>query len=91
MITRYRWREADRTLGRTLGVRAATTPYVAFSDDDSWWEPGALQSAADLRNALWFAWTRRSPAAAGRVTAALLRAAPKDRATARAVAEALRG
>jgi N-acetylglucosaminyl-diphospho-decaprenol L-rhamnosyltransferase len=253
MITRNRWREADRTLellarlperprlivvdngstdgtadmvearhpdvslialednlasaGRTLGVRAATTPYVAFSDDDSRWDPGALQSAADLldahptlalvaghvrvgadghedpvcaemahsplprsedvpgipvlgflagmsvvrrdaylavggfrqrvgvggeeawvaadlaaagwhlsyvrdvvarhapsmqrdpagrrridlRNALWFAWTRRSPAAAGRVTAALLRAAPKDRGTAQAVAEALRG
>ena len=34
--------------GRTLGVRAATTPYVAFSDDDSWWEPGALRRAADL-------------------------------------------
>lgn len=34
--------------GRTLGVRAATTPYVAFSDDDSWWEPGALDRAADV-------------------------------------------
>jgi N-acetylglucosaminyl-diphospho-decaprenol L-rhamnosyltransferase len=34
--------------GRTLGVRAATTPYVAFSDDDSWWEPGALARAVDL-------------------------------------------
>lgn len=32
--------------GRTLGVRAATTPYVAFSDDDSWWAPGALEQAA---------------------------------------------
>lgn len=37
--------------GRTLGVRAATTPYVAFSDDDSWWEPGALRCAADLLDA----------------------------------------
>lgn len=37
--------------GRTLGVRAATTPYVAFSDDDSWWEPGALRRAADLLDA----------------------------------------
>ncbi|MFF8606829.1 glycosyltransferase family 2 protein [Streptomyces sp. NPDC015346] len=34
--------------GRTLGVRRARTPYVAFSDDDSWWEPGALSRAADL-------------------------------------------
>lgn len=31
---------------RTAGVRAAPTPYVAFSDDDSWWAPGALTSAA---------------------------------------------
>lgn len=31
---------------RTVGVEAATTPYVAFADDDSWWEPGALDRAA---------------------------------------------
>jgi GT2 family glycosyltransferase len=31
---------------RNLGVLAARTPYVAFSDDDSWWAPGALQRAA---------------------------------------------
>lgn len=36
---------------RTLGVRAARTEYVAFSDDDSWWEPGALRAAADLFDA----------------------------------------
>ncbi|GAA0952335.1 glycosyltransferase family 2 protein [Actinocorallia libanotica] len=36
---------------RNLGVRAARTPYVAFSDDDSWWEPGALRRAADLLDA----------------------------------------
>lgn len=193
--------------GRTVGVRAATTPYVAFSDDDSWWEPGALRRAADLldahptlalvaahilvgtegradpvcremadsplsapaevpgtpvlgflagmavvrrdaylsvrgfpaqvgvggeeawvaadlaaagwhlsyvhavvarhqpsarrdqdgrrridlRNALWFAWTRRRVPAATRRTAALLGAAPRDRVTAGAVADALRG
>ncbi|MET9323384.1 glycosyltransferase [Streptomyces sp. NPDC003038] len=34
--------------GRNLGVRHARTPYVAFSDDDSWWEPGSLARAADL-------------------------------------------
>jgi GT2 family glycosyltransferase len=33
---------------RNFGVAAATTPYVAFSDDDSWWAPGALQRAAAL-------------------------------------------
>lgn len=193
--------------GRTLGVRAATTPYVAFSDDDSWWEPGALGRAADLldahptlalvaghilvgaaghddpvcaamahsplprppgvpgvpvlgflagmsvvrrdaylavggfdrrvgvggeeawvaadlaaagwhlsyvpdvvarhepsaqrdrggrrrsdlRNALWFTWTRRPLTAAGRATATLLRTVPADRVTLHAVADALRG
>ncbi|MFJ9037768.1 glycosyltransferase family 2 protein [Streptomyces sp. NPDC102406] len=38
-------------LGRNLAVRHATTPYVAFSDDDSWWAPGALDTAADLFDA----------------------------------------
>ncbi|MGW7288589.1 glycosyltransferase family 2 protein [Streptomyces sp. NPDC054847] len=41
----------DRNLGavgRNLGVRHARTPYVAFSDDDSWWEPGALTAAEQL-------------------------------------------
>ncbi len=33
---------------RTLGARALETPYVAFSDDDSWWAPGALERAAKL-------------------------------------------
>jgi GT2 family glycosyltransferase len=31
---------------RNVGVALAATPYVAFSDDDSWWEPGALSLAA---------------------------------------------
>jgi GT2 family glycosyltransferase len=37
--------------GRTAGVRAAVTPYVAFADDDSWWAPGALPRAADVLDA----------------------------------------
>jgi GT2 family glycosyltransferase len=37
--------------GRTVGVRAATSPYVAFADDDSWWAEGALDVAADLLDA----------------------------------------
>ena len=36
------------SLGRNLAVRDITTPYVAFCDDDTWWEPGALRRAADL-------------------------------------------
>ncbi|MFF4963053.1 glycosyltransferase family 2 protein [Streptomyces sp. NPDC001222] len=39
------------SLGRNLAARLATTPYVAFSDDDSWWTPGALRRAADLLDA----------------------------------------
>ncbi|MFD5234564.1 glycosyltransferase family 2 protein [Streptomyces qaidamensis] len=35
-------------LARTHGVRALRTPYVAFSDDDSWWAPGALELTAKL-------------------------------------------
>jgi GT2 family glycosyltransferase len=30
---------------RTVGVESARSPYVAFSDDDSWWQPGALTRA----------------------------------------------
>ncbi|OUC77259.1 glycosyltransferase family 2 protein, partial [Streptomyces swartbergensis] len=35
-------------LARNHGARALDTPYVAFSDDDSWWAPGALTRAARL-------------------------------------------
>ncbi|MFI7407377.1 glycosyltransferase family 2 protein [Streptomyces sp. NPDC049627] len=41
-------RENTGALGRNLAVRHTRTPYVAFSDDDSWWTPGALRHAADL-------------------------------------------
>ncbi|WP_030246261.1 glycosyltransferase family 2 protein [Streptomyces sp. NRRL S-350] len=44
-------RELRRNRGavaRNLGVAQLTTPYVAFSDDDSWWQPGALTLAAGL-------------------------------------------
>jgi N-acetylglucosaminyl-diphospho-decaprenol L-rhamnosyltransferase len=33
---------------RTIGARLLDSPYVAFSDDDSWWAPGALSRAAEL-------------------------------------------
>ncbi|HMC40638.1 MAG TPA: glycosyltransferase [Acidimicrobiales bacterium] len=37
--------------GRSVGARLARTPYVAFCDDDTWWEPGALTAAADRLDA----------------------------------------
>ncbi|MBB4689142.1 glycosyltransferase family 2 protein [Amycolatopsis jiangsuensis] len=36
---------------RTQGVIAARTPYVAFSDDDSWWAADALPRAENLFDA----------------------------------------
>ncbi|MGW0605229.1 glycosyltransferase family 2 protein [Streptomyces sp. NPDC002640] len=35
-------------VGRNLAVEQVTTPYVAFCDDDTWWEAGSLAGAADL-------------------------------------------
>lgn len=46
--------ELDRNHGsvaRNIGVERASTPYVAFSDDDSWWAPGALAQAAEILDA----------------------------------------
>jgi len=36
---------------RNAGACASTTPYLAFTDDDAWWSPGALRSAVDLLEA----------------------------------------
>jgi GT2 family glycosyltransferase len=33
---------------RSVGVSRASTPYVAFSDDDSWWAPDALVRAEQV-------------------------------------------
>ncbi|WP_101782910.1 glycosyltransferase family 2 protein [Nonomuraea indica] len=38
-------------VGRNVGVRRLDTPYVAFADDDTWWEPGSLARAADVLDA----------------------------------------
>ncbi|WP_306208765.1 glycosyltransferase family 2 protein [Actinoplanes sp. RD1] len=38
-------------VGRTVGVRRLETPYVAFCDDDTWWEPGSLELAVKLLKA----------------------------------------
>jgi GT2 family glycosyltransferase len=43
-----------RNLGavaRNLAVRGVTTPYVAFCDDDTWWEAGSLRHCADVLDA----------------------------------------
>ncbi|MFI0235132.1 glycosyltransferase family 2 protein [Streptomyces sp. NPDC016845] len=37
--------------GRNLAVSRVRTPYVAFCDDDTWWDPGSLRRAADLLDA----------------------------------------
>ena len=36
---------------RNVGVAAIGRPYVAFCDDDTWWDPGALRQAADVLDA----------------------------------------
>jgi GT2 family glycosyltransferase len=38
-------------VGRNLALRRVSTPYVAFCDDDTWWEPGSLALAADALDA----------------------------------------
>jgi GT2 family glycosyltransferase len=41
----------SRNLGsaaRTCGVLEASEPYIAFSDDDSWWAPGSLPRAVQV-------------------------------------------
>jgi GT2 family glycosyltransferase len=38
-------------VGRNLALRRVTTPYVAFCDDDTWWEPGSIALAADALDA----------------------------------------
>jgi GT2 family glycosyltransferase len=38
-------------VGRNLAVAQVRTPYVAFCDDDTWWEPGALGEAVRLLDA----------------------------------------
>jgi GT2 family glycosyltransferase len=49
-----RWARLEHNAGvaaRNVGMQLARTPYVAFSDDDSWWRPGSLATAAQLLEA----------------------------------------
>jgi GT2 family glycosyltransferase len=41
-------RENLGAAGRTLGVARVVTPYVAFCDDDTWWQSGSLRRAVEL-------------------------------------------
>jgi len=53
-FAQVRWVRSDTNLGaagRNLGVAQVRTPYVAFCDDDTCWEPGALARAAALLDA----------------------------------------
>jgi GT2 family glycosyltransferase len=47
-VTLVRLPENLGAAGRNHGIAAVTTPYAAFSDDDTWWTPGSLASAARL-------------------------------------------
>jgi GT2 family glycosyltransferase len=38
-------------VGRNVGVARLDTPYVAFCDDDTWWDPGSLRTAANTLDA----------------------------------------
>ncbi|NAZ82251.1 glycosyltransferase [Kineococcus sp. R8] len=43
--------ENQGAVARNTGVATASTPYVAFCDDDTWWDPGSLDRAADVLDA----------------------------------------
>jgi N-acetylglucosaminyl-diphospho-decaprenol L-rhamnosyltransferase len=46
-----RLEESRGGAARNVGTARAATPYVAYCDDDSWFDPGALTTAADLLDA----------------------------------------
>lgn len=37
--------------GRNLAAECVSTDYIAFCDDDTWWEPGALERAVQMLDA----------------------------------------
>jgi GT2 family glycosyltransferase len=41
----------EGALARTVGTARAGTPFVAFTDDDSWWAPGDLARAVQVMRA----------------------------------------
>jgi glycosyltransferase involved in cell wall biosynthesis len=50
-VTLIRMHRNRGAWARNVGVARAATRYVAFSDDDSWWEPGSLRLACELLDA----------------------------------------
>ncbi|GCE09418.1 glycosyltransferase family 2 protein [Dictyobacter aurantiacus] len=44
-VTLIQRAENDGSSARNIGAKHARTPYIAFADDDSWWEDGALRAA----------------------------------------------
>lgn len=46
-----RLRENKGSAARNIGVALCETPYVAFADDDSAWQPGSLSRAAGILDA----------------------------------------
>jgi N-acetylglucosaminyl-diphospho-decaprenol L-rhamnosyltransferase len=50
-VTVVRLGENRGAAARNTGVALASTPYVAFADDDSYWAPGSLRQAAKLLDA----------------------------------------
>lgn len=73
----------DGGVGATAAWPWPAVPYVAFSDDDSWWAPGALGAAADLfgahpRRAAQRSWASEDSAAPPRWLAGLWPILPPD-------------
>lgn len=50
-VTLIRLARNQGAAGRNHGVRAVSTPYVAFCDDDCWWAEGSLARAVRLLDA----------------------------------------
>lgn len=50
-VTLLRSERNRGAVARNEAVRRVDSPYVAFCDDDTWWAPGALATAADVLDA----------------------------------------
>jgi GT2 family glycosyltransferase len=51
MVTVIALRANAGAAGRNVAARLCRTPYLAFCDDDSWWAPGALDTAVAVLDA----------------------------------------